>query len=155
MSEQIDAKNPAVGIQFSVGLSALGSDARQMQDALTHMENTLSLRQDFILEKKVWVGACSVDLIVSVPESLKPIETRNLRFALTALQRIEPELQAYVAQFDRKRLAIIIGTSTSGISENEAELQRHFQGDQTVQVLQKKQEMPPNPSIWRHFLWNL
>ena len=141
MSEQIDAKNPAVGIQFSVGLSALGSDARQIQDALTHMENTLSLRQDFILEKKVWVGACSVDLIVSVPESLKPIETRNLRFALTALQRIEPELQAYVAQFDRKRLAIIIGTSTSGISENEAELQRHFQGDQTVQVLQKKQEM--------------
>ena len=53
MSQQIDAKNPAVGIQLSVGLSALGADAIQMQQALTQTENTLSLRSDFIAEKKV------------------------------------------------------------------------------------------------------
>lgn len=141
MSEQIDAKYPAVGIQLSIGLSALGADALQMQQALTQTENTLSLSADFILGKKVWVGACPVALIESVPESLKPIETRNLRFALTALQAIEAELRSYTAQFDPKRLAIIIGTSTSGIADNEPILQRHFQGDQTVQVLQKKQEM--------------
>lgn len=141
MSEQIDAKYPAVGIQLSVGLSALGAGALQMQQALTQTDNTLSLRPDFILDKKVWVGACPVALIESVPEDLKSIETRNLRFALTALQGIEAELRSYTAQFDPKRLAIIIGTSTSGIADNEAELQRHFQGDQTVQVLQKKQEM--------------
>ncbi|WP_173912434.1 beta-ketoacyl-[acyl-carrier-protein] synthase family protein [Acinetobacter sp. Marseille-Q1618] len=141
MSEQIDAKYPAVGIQLSIGLSALGADALQMQQALTQTENTLSLSADFILDKKVWVGACPVALIESVPESLKPIETRNLRFTLTALQAIEAELRSYTAQFDPKRLAIIIGTSTSGIADNEPILQRHFQGDQTVQVLQKKQEM--------------
>lgn len=141
MSEQIDAKYPAVGIQLSIGLSALGADALQMQRALTQTENILSLSADFILDKKVWVGACPVALIESVPESLKPIETRNLRFALTALQAIEAELRSYTAQFDPKRLAIIIGTSTSGIADNEPILQRHFQGGQTVQVLQKKQEM--------------
>lgn len=152
MSQQIDAKNPAVGIQLSVGLSALGADAVQMQHALSHTDNTLSLRSDFIAEKKVWVGACSVDLIESVPDSLKALETRNLRFALTALQRIEAELRAYTAQFDLKRLAIIIGTSTSGIADNEPELQRHFQGDQTVQVLQKKQEMDSLAKALQHYL---
>lgn len=152
MSQQIDAKNPAVGIQLSVGLSALGADAIQMQQALTQTENTLSLRSDFIAEKKVWVGTCSVDLIDSVPDSLKAIETRNLRFALTALQRIEAELRAYTAQFDSKRLAIIIGTSTSGIADNEPELQRHFQGDQPLQVLQKKQEMDSLAKALQHYL---
>ena len=141
MSKQIDTQNPAVGIQLSVGLSALGADAVQMRQALTQTDQTLSLRSDFIVEKKVWVGACSVDLIETVPDALKAVETRNLRFALTALQRIEAELRTYTAQFDPKRLAIIIGTSTSGIADNEPELQRYFQGDQTVQVVQKKQEM--------------
>ncbi|WP_174493309.1 beta-ketoacyl-[acyl-carrier-protein] synthase family protein [Acinetobacter sp. Marseille-Q1623] len=141
MSKQIDTQNPAVGIQLSVGLSALGADAVQMRQALTQTDQTLSLRSDFILEKKVWVGACSVDLIETVPDALKAVETRNLRFALTALQRIEAELRTYTAQFDPKRLAIIIGTSTSGIADNEPELQRYFQGDQTAQVVQKKQEM--------------
>ena len=141
MSKQIDTQNPAVGIQLSVGLSALGADAVQMRQALTQTDQTLSLRSDFIVEKKVWVGACSVDLIETVPDALKAVETRNLRFALTALQRNEAELRTYTAQFDPKRLAIIIGTSTSGIADNEPELRRYFQGDQTVQVLQKKQEM--------------
>ena len=141
MSKQIDTQNPAVGIQLSVGLSALGADAVQMRQALTQTDQTLSLRSDFIVEKKVWVGACSVDLIETVPDALKAVETRNLRFALTALQRIEAELRTYTAQFDPKRLAIIIGTSTSGIADNEPELQRYFQGDQTAQVVQKKQEM--------------
>lgn len=141
MSKQIDTQNPAVGIQLSVGLSALGADAVQMRQALTQTDQTLSLRSDFIVEKKVWVGACSVDLIETVPDALKAVETRNLRFALTALQRIEAELRTYTAQFDPKRLAIIIGTSTSGIADNEPELRRYFQGDQTVQVVQKKQEM--------------
>lgn len=141
MSKQIDTQNPAVGIQLSVGLSALGADAVQMRQALTQTDQTLSLRSDFIVEKKVWVGACSVDLIETVPDVLKAVETRNLRFALTALQRMEAELRTYTAQFDPKRLAIIIGTSTSGIADNEPELRRYFQGDQTVQVLQKKQEM--------------
>lgn len=141
MPEMIDLKNPAVGIQLSAALSALGANAEQLQHALTHTENTLSLSSDFIAEKKVWVGACSVPLLAHVPEILKTVETRNLRFALTALQQIEAELKAYVAQIPVKRLAIIIGTSTSGIADNEDQLQGYMQGHTTAQVIQKKQEM--------------
>lgn len=141
MPELIDQNNPAVGIQFSVGLSALGSTTTQLKQALTSIENTLSLSHAFIAEKEVWVGAYSAELIQQVPANLKAFETRNLRFALTALQQIETDIQNYVAQFENKRLAIVIGTSTSGIADNEPELRRYFQGDHTIQIKQKKQEM--------------
>ena len=141
MPELIDQNNPAVGIQFSVGLSALGSTTTQLKQALTRTENTLSLSHAFIAEKELWVGAYPFELIQQVPVNLKAFETRNLRFALTALQHIEADIQNYVAQFENKRLAIVIGTSTSGIADNEPELKRYFQGDHTIQVKQKKQEM--------------
>lgn len=141
MPEIIDQKNPAVGIQYSVGLSALGSTSTQLKQALTSIENTLSLSRVFIPEKDVWVGAYSAELIQQVPAPLNMFETRNLRFALTALQHIETDIQHYVAQFENKRLAIVMGTSTSGIADNEPELKLYFQGDSTIQIQQKKQEM--------------
>ncbi|WP_089605684.1 beta-ketoacyl-[acyl-carrier-protein] synthase family protein [Acinetobacter piscicola] len=141
MPEFINQKYPAVGIQYSVGLSALGSTTTQLEQALTSIENTLSLSSAFIAEKDVWVGAYSAELIQQVSAKLKIFETRNLRFALTALQQIETDIQHYVAQFENKRLAIVIGTSTSGIADNEPELKLHFQGDSTIQIKQKKQEM--------------
>ena len=141
MPEIIDQKNPAVGIQYSVGLSALGSTPTQLKQALTSIENTLNLSRIFIPEKEVWVGAYSAELIQQVPANLEAFETRNLRFALTALQQIEADIRHYVARFENKRLAIVMGTSTSGIADNEPELKLHFQGDSSIQIKQKKQEM--------------
>ena len=131
----------AVGIHFSTGLSALGTTSDELKKHLTAHENSLTLSNDFILEKKVWVGACHSELIEDVPESLQKVDSRNLRFALTALKKIEDEIQTYVSQFSRSRLAIVIGTSTSGISDNEIELKKYFNGDASVRVSQKKQEM--------------
>ncbi len=109
----------AVGIQFSAALSALGQNAAELQHALTNPENTLSQRGDLIAGRSVWVGASDQTLVQTVPESLNGADSRNLRFALTALAQIETEIHAYTAQFAKQRLAVIIGTSTSGIADNE------------------------------------
>ena len=85
MSEQISTQHPAVDIQFSVGLSALGHTPEQMKLALATQQNTLSLSSGFIPEKQVWVGAYQQPLIESVPDFLQAVDSRNLRFALTAL----------------------------------------------------------------------
>ena len=127
----------AVGIQFSAALSALGQNAAELQHALTHTENTLSQREDLIAGRSVWVGACDQTLVQAVPESLNGVDSRNLRFALTALAQIETEIHAYTAQFAKQRLAVIVGTSTSGIADNESVLKVQFQ--QSVQ--HQKQEM--------------
>lgn len=141
MGDQISTQHPAVGIQFSVGLSALGSTAEQIKQALTTEQNPLSLVSGFILEKQVWVGAYQQPLIESIPALLQDVDSRNLRFALTALSSIETEIRDYTAQFDRKRLAIILGTSTSGIADNEKLLKKYFVNQADVEVQHCKQEM--------------
>ena len=141
MGDQISTQHPAVGIQFSVGLSALGNTAAQIKQALTTEQNTLSLVSGFIPEKQVWVGAYQQPLIESIPAFLQDVDSRNLRFALTALSSIETEIRDYTAQFDRKRLAIILGTSTSGIADNEKLLKQYFVNQADVEVQHCKQEM--------------
>ena len=141
MGDQISTQHPAVGIQFSVGLSALGNTAAQIKQALTTEQNPLSLVSGFIPEKQVWVGAYQQPLIESIPAFLQDVDSRNLRFALTALSSIETEIRDYTAQFDRKRLAIILGTSTSGIADNEKVLKQYFVNQADVEVQHCKQEM--------------
>ena len=68
-------------------------------------------------------------------------DSRNLRFALTALSQIETEIRAYTAQFSKQRLAVIIGTSTSGIADNESVLKVQFQQSVPQSVQHQKQEM--------------
>lgn len=141
MGDQISTQHPAVGIQFSVGLSALGNTAEQIKQALTSQQNTLSLVSGFIPEKQVWVGAYQQPLIENIPAFLQDVDSRNLRFALTALSSIETAVRDYTAQFDRKRLAIILGTSTSGIADNEKVLKQYFVNQADVEVQHCKQEM--------------
>ena len=141
MGDPISTQHPAVGIQFSVGLSALGNTAEQIKQALTTPQNTLSLVSGFIPEKQVWVGAYQQPLIESIPAFLQDLGSRNLRLALTALSSIETEIRDYTAQFDRKRLAIILGTSTSGIADNEKLLKQYFVNQADVEVQHCKQEM--------------
>ena len=131
----------AVGIQFSAALSALGQNAAELQHALTHTENTLSQREDLIAGRSVWVGASDQALLQAVPASLSGADSRNLRFALTALAQIQTEIHAYTAQFPRQRLAVIIGTSTSGIADNEPTLKAQFQQPASQSVQHQKQEM--------------
>jgi 3-oxoacyl-[acyl-carrier-protein] synthase I len=134
-------EHPAVGIQFSVGLSALGSTADELRQSLTTEANTFIESKDYILEKKVWVGAYSGNLINDIPENLKSSDSRNLRFALTALKNIQAEIEEYTADIPKHRLAIIMGTSTSGISDNEKRLKEHFLYKKEIEINHKKQEM--------------
>ncbi|MFZ6870138.1 beta-ketoacyl synthase N-terminal-like domain-containing protein, partial [Klebsiella pneumoniae] len=77
----------------------------------------------------------------SVPDAMRSVDSRNLRFALTALSKIETELKAYTASFENKRLAIVVGTSTSGIADNELLLKQYFQGQTDLSISHYPQEM--------------
>ncbi len=132
----------AVGIQLFSGLSAAGSGGDALRRQLSQSESSsLTQRSDLIADRAVWVGAYQGELRSDLPAELAHLDSRNLRFALTALAQIETELRDYVAQFDPARLAIVLGTSTSGIADNEPLLQARFQGHTETPIDQKKQEM--------------
>ena len=131
----------AVGIPLSIGLSALGQDIAQIRQHLIEATNTLSLDAGFLADRAVWVGRYEEPLIETIPESLGRFDSRNLRFALTALQKIETELQQQIASIDLTRLSIVMGTSTSGISDSELLLKQHFDGNDTIEIMHQPQEM--------------
>ncbi|MEB6480397.1 beta-ketoacyl-[acyl-carrier-protein] synthase family protein [Acinetobacter vivianii] len=154
MSQSLSQQAPlqAVGIPLSVGLSALGQDIQHIRERLTTPDNTLTLETGFLADRPVWVGRYADALIETVPESLKIFDSRNLRFALTALQKIEVELQQQIAGIDPKRLSIVMGTSTSGISDSEKLLKQYFNGDETLEISHQPQEMGCLAKALQHYL---
>jgi 3-oxoacyl-[acyl-carrier-protein] synthase I len=69
--------------------------------------------------RRLHVGAVVFPL-PSVPPALSSYDTRNNRLMLAALQELAPEIEAAIRRFGRDRIAVIMGTSTSGIAESEA-----------------------------------
>jgi 3-oxoacyl-[acyl-carrier-protein] synthase I len=61
----------------------------------------------------------------SVREDLAEFDCRNNRLALAALAQIEGAVQAAAETLGRNRVAVILGTSTSGIAEGEDAVLHH------------------------------
>jgi len=53
--------------------------------------------------------------LATVPPSLTAYESRNVALALTALSEIDGEIQAAVSRYGSDRVAVVMGSSTSGI----------------------------------------
>ncbi|WP_171478537.1 beta-ketoacyl-[acyl-carrier-protein] synthase family protein [Acinetobacter ihumii] len=131
----------AVGIQLSCSLSALGHSPQQLREQLSSAETSLSLQSGWLPERSVWVGAYTGAMLPHLPDRCGARTSRNLRFAVTALQQIEKALHNLTADIHPARLAIVMGTSTSGIADNEPLLAEYFQGKTDVEIDHHKQEM--------------
>lgn len=55
----------------------------------------------------------------TIPDNLTPYSSRNLALALLALEEIDLDVRQAIDQFGAHRIAVVMGTSTSGISEGE------------------------------------
>lgn len=130
----------AVGIQLSHALSALNHSSLSIKQILTSDVNVLSQNDEF-LNRKVWVGAYQNPLLVELDDDVQALNSRNLQFALSALQPIFNQLTQIVAGLPLARLAIVLGTSTSGIADNQVHLKQQIQAGQSAQLAYDKQAM--------------
>ncbi|KAA8733861.1 beta-ketoacyl-ACP synthase [Acinetobacter qingfengensis] len=131
----------AVGIQCSTALSALNQSLHlPLSHWLCGDENPLTLRSDF-LSKPVWVGAYPHPLTVQIPQTMQHYASRNLQFALEALHPMMTPLQQITAGVAKHRLAIILGTSTSGIADNQQLLEQQWSAQQAIQLDYARQGM--------------
>ena len=69
-------------------------------------------------------GAIEADLPDLSP-ALAPFASRNNRLAQLVLNEIEAEIDAAIAHFGRDRIAVVMGTSTSGIADGETAFAFH------------------------------
>jgi 3-oxoacyl-[acyl-carrier-protein] synthase I len=79
----------------------------------------LVVQGDCIPGRTVRVGA-SPESLPGIPGHLSHFDCRNNRLALAALDEIEPCIQAAIRRRGADRVAVVMGTSTSGLAEGEA-----------------------------------
>lgn len=82
-------------------------------------------RDDLVPGRTIHVGAVTGSL-PAVPDALRNFDCRNNRLALAAGLEIEPEIAAAVRRFGPPRIAVIMGTSTSGMAEGESALAKRI-----------------------------
>ena len=123
-------------IYFSaVGMvNALGNDLVQIAQNLTAgTAPGMSLQEGWLTENRpVWLGTVTGDL-PAIPGDLMAHRSRNNQLLLAALAQIESQVRAAIAQYGKDRVAVIMGTSTSGIAE----------GEEAVRYLHQHGEFPP------------
>ncbi|STY59458.1 3-oxoacyl-(acyl carrier protein) synthase I [Mannheimia haemolytica] len=72
--------------------------------------------------------------------------SRNNQLLWHALAEIEPKITACIEQFGRERIAVIIGTSTTGADENIPVFKAGVQGDYATEQFNQQQILFSAPS---------
>lgn len=96
---------------------ALGQGKQAVADALFAGDTGGMRRQEgWIPERSVTVGAVETPL-PAMPAGFEQAASRNNRLLLAAALEIHDQIQATIARHGADRIAVVLGTSTSGIAE--------------------------------------
>src|SRR5277367_505314 len=100
-------------------VNPLGRGKREVARALFNGSRAgLVQRSDFLADRSVRVGVVPATL-PQVPKRLARFDCRNNQLALAALNEIEDDIARIAKRFGAHRVAVVMGTSTSGIAEGE------------------------------------
>ncbi|TFH10381.1 MAG: beta-ketoacyl-[acyl-carrier-protein] synthase family protein [Nitrosomonadales bacterium] len=127
-------------------ICSLGSGLENVEDHL-FSENTeityLKYSSKFSTENDLLLG------IVEQPLAAVPIaeeDTRNNRMLTTALEPLLSEIQLLKKRFGPQRIATVIGTSTSGISDGEEAMRYHRNQNKFPANYHYRKQEPSSPS---------
>ncbi|PJC85802.1 beta-ketoacyl-[acyl-carrier-protein] synthase II [Vibrio sp. HA2012] len=136
-----------VYIQACGSHSALGNNTETILKRLQGQEASDMERVDGWLNNgnQTVVGMVKADL-PELPTHLESYNTRNNRLALSALVQIEAEVREAIAQYGAERVAVIVGTSTSGISDGEAALKEKLESGAFPKEYHYNQQELGNPA---------
>lgn len=99
--------------------NSLGSELNEISASLTSGRSGLAPKDGWLLNgKSTWIGAATCEL-PNVPPHLSRHSSRNNRLLMSALAQIRPQVDDAIARFGTHRVAVVMGTSTSGIHEGE------------------------------------
>lgn len=123
-------------------VNPLGQGKREVAGALfSGSRSGLLQRADLLVERSIRVGVVAATL-PEVPKRLAHFDCRNNRLALAALNEIEDDIARIAERLGPHRVAVVMGTSTSGIAEAEAAVaQRVASGKWPTDFRSSRQEI--------------
>jgi len=100
-------------------VTSLGYGKKEVAHALfTGADDGIIRRSDLVPHKQVNVGAVQGGL-PTPPAALRDFDCRNNRLMQAVLLEIAPAVEKAVKRYGRDRIAVVLGTSTSGTSSSE------------------------------------
>ncbi|NDL65621.1 beta-ketoacyl-[acyl-carrier-protein] synthase family protein [Acerihabitans arboris] len=110
-------------------LNALGNDMAEIAANLTRgrAPGMQPSHQWLLRQRPCWLGEVTAQL-PPVPAALKRHDSRNNRLLLGALAQIRPQVEQAVAACGADRVAVVLGTSTSGLDECDRQVTAVAQG---------------------------
>ena len=109
---------------------ALGRGAEEVAHKLFAGDCSGMLRASgWVSERSVTIGAVNGEL-AAIPAELQAQNSRNNQLLLEAALQIRDAIEQAIATFGRERIAIVLGTSTSGIDEASQGIAHYLQNQQ-------------------------
>ncbi|QLE87294.1 beta-ketoacyl-[acyl-carrier-protein] synthase family protein [Shewanella sp. Scap07] len=137
----------------SLGLcTPLGQTPQAVLDNLINGDTQgMVWRDDLIPNKSVLVGEVSGSL-PTLPAEFNQYDCRNNQLLLSAMLQIAPQVDAAKQQYGADRVAVVIGTSTSGINRGEQALAYLDQHDSLpTDYRYQKQELGNSSEFVSHY----
>lgn len=76
-----------------------------------------------------------------IPDEMAAHRTRNNQLLLAALAQIQPDVDEAIARVGRDRVAVVLGTSTSGLDEGDAHVRLSLKGEASLAWQYPQQEL--------------
>ena len=106
-------------------ICALGSQHHDIQQRLfTQARSGVEMTDAWSKGKSLPLG-CVTSILPDLAKFPLKLRSRNNQLAMAALQQIRVAVDAAIAQYGAHRIGIVLGTSTSGISDTERALQQY------------------------------
>ncbi|MGU3415333.1 beta-ketoacyl-[acyl-carrier-protein] synthase family protein [Enterobacteriaceae bacterium C34A] len=88
----------------------------------------------------------------AIPDEFAAHRSRNNQLLLAALAQIQPQVDDAIARFGRDRVAVIMGTSTSGLDEGDIHANRTLNGQESSEWRYAQQELGDPSRFLRNWL---
>ncbi len=112
-------------------LNALGNNADEIAQNLVRGQapGMMQSSEWLVQNQPCWMGYVTADL-PAIPPAFSQHDSRNNQLLLAALEQIRPEVDEAIARFGHERVAVVLGTSTSGLDEGDRVVSRvhHSEG---------------------------
>jgi len=126
-------------------VNALGSDHQTIKKHLLSGDASgLTQVDNLLLDEPITVADVTIAL-PSLVHKAKHFQSRNNQLALVALEQIRQRVKTLIADIGAERIAIVVGTSTSGISD----------GEQAMAALQQQGQFPEHYDYRQQEIYNL
>ncbi len=125
---------PALGI-----VTPLGDDKTSTANSFLNSDNkNIIPRNDLLPDRDVHVGAVKTQL-PDIAAEFTEFDCRNNQLMLAALQQIKKEIEEQVTLLGPDRIAVVMGTSTSGIANTEVAFEHYLQSGEWPKGFNYKQ----------------